>query len=111
MVLTSVTFLILGINLSGIVSTTTHRRPESFTMYEYLLFLIDRLVVPQFAPEFVKGRIFRSVLADSAMPMSTICRTFRMRESFNSVMVVRLSLFPRFRRFENFSTSRQDRLL
>jgi hypothetical protein len=84
---------------------------ESFIMYDYLLFLIDRLVVPQFAPEFIKGRIFRSVLADSAMPGSTIPRTFRMRESLNSVTVVRLSLFPRFRRFENFSTSRQDRLI
>jgi hypothetical protein len=69
MVLTSVTFLILGMNLSRTVSTQPLlESPER----EYLLFLIDRLVVSQFAPEFIKGRIFRSVLADSAMPGSTI---------------------------------------
>lgn len=84
MVLTSVTFLILWMNLAGTVSLSF---VNPYKRNRALLF-IHRFIVPELAPELIESCILRRVLANSAMPWCTVSRSLRTRESLDGILVI-----------------------
>lgn len=104
-----VTFLSTGMYLLCSLRAC-HRYNIKEEGYLHLLFLVLRLVLPQFTPELVKRGIILRVRAHSTVPIGTVFRTFAARKSLDG-MIECLPFLPTRGRLKYSSSGFQDALL